>query len=263
MTLVALTAPQFSRNPEPLFAWAAFLEEAGLDGGFLFDHLVPIGDATRPVLEMAGALGALSAATSTIDIGTLVMRAPLRGEVLSAAVAATAAAVAPGRVVVGLGAGDRLSGEEAERFGMPHGGLDERVGTLRETALRIGAACPDVRVWVGGTHPRVIEVAAQSASGWNGWMLDPGRVEEIRSRLPGTHEITWGGAVITAHAESEVQRLVDQRGGPRGAIAGTIDEVAAELRRYVAAGAQRLLLSMLPNRVDQWALAVELKQRLA
>ncbi len=262
MTGFSLTAPQFARTVAPLLGWASFLEEAHFDGGFLFDHLVPIGDASRPVLEMAGALGLLSSVTSTIDIGTLVMRATLRGPEISAGVSAAASAIAPGRLIVGLGAGDRLSAAEAERFGMAQGSLDQRVASLRRTAEAVAAAVPDIRVWVGGTHARVIDVAATSAVGWNGWMVEPDRFAEIKGMLPSTHRATWGGAVVVGSTHDEVQRLVEERGGAEGVLTGTIDQVAGRLRDYVRAGADHLILSMLPNRIDRWELAPLLRERL-
>lgn len=263
MIALSLTAPQFSRSVAPVLEWATFLESAQLDGGFLFDHLVPIGDASRPVLEMAGALGLLSSVSSTIDVGTLVMRASLRGPEISAAVSAAASVIAPGRVVVGLGAGDRLSAAEAERFGMGQGSLDERVATLRSTAEAVAGVAAGVRVWVGGTHPSVIEVASTSAVGWNGWMVEPERFSQIKGKLPSTHEATWGGAVVVGRTTDEVQRLLEARGSAEGVLAGTIEEVAGRLRDYVRAGADHLILSMLPNRIDRWELAPVLRDRLA
>lgn len=262
MTRISLTGPQFSDSFEPLARCAAFAEDSGFDGVFLFDHLVPIGDHRRPVLEMAAALGALAAGTSRIGVGTLVMRAPMRGAELSAAVASAAAAVAGSRLIVGLGAGDRLSGDEDVRFGGGAASLEERLAAVRETAALMRRNVPETSIWVGGLHPAVRELAGEVADGWNGWMIDVDRFGAIARALPAGVAATWGGAVVVGRDADDVDSAVRLRGSGDGALVGTVAQIAEELRRYVDCGARHLVLSVLPNRPERWEVAAELRAAL-
>jgi alkanesulfonate monooxygenase SsuD/methylene tetrahydromethanopterin reductase-like flavin-dependent oxidoreductase (luciferase family) len=259
MTLVSLTGPQFSSSFQPMLDWARFAEDSGFDGVFLFDHLVPLGDARRPVLELAASLGAIAATTSRIGVGSLVMRAPMRGPGISAAIAATAAAVAPGRITIGLGAGDRLSVGEDERFGRATARLDERLSAVRSTVESIRATGIEASIWVGGIHPRVRELAGEVADGWNGWMVDVDSFSEMASGLPAGVAATWGGAVIVGRDGDDVAEAVRRRGSEDGALVGTVAQVAGRLAQYVEAGASHLVLSVLPNRADRWEVAADLR----
>jgi alkanesulfonate monooxygenase SsuD/methylene tetrahydromethanopterin reductase-like flavin-dependent oxidoreductase (luciferase family) len=263
MTRISLTAPQFSDTFQPLARCAAFAEDSGFDGVFLFDHLVPIGDQRRPVLEMAAALGALAASTSRIGVGTLVMRAPMRGAEVSASVATAAAAVAGSRLIVGLGAGDRLSDDEDARYGAGAASFEARLAAVRETAALIRRNAPETPIWVGGLHPWVRELAGEVADGWNGWMIDADRFGAITRALPSRVDATWGGAVVVGRDADDVDSAVRLRGSAEGALVGTVPQIADELRRYVDCGAMHLVLSVLPNRLERWEVAAELRAALA
>jgi alkanesulfonate monooxygenase SsuD/methylene tetrahydromethanopterin reductase-like flavin-dependent oxidoreductase (luciferase family) len=247
-----ITVPQFSPTFEPVLAAARFAEASSLDGVFLFDHLVPLGDPTRPVLELAATLGAVAAATSTITVGTLVMRVPLRGWEVSAALADTAATIAPGRMVVGLGAGDRMSADEAVRFGQFPGSVAERVAAVEQTVARLAGS--DVRRWVGGTHERML-AATLEADGWNGWALAPERFAAIAGRLraerPGL-ELSWGGSVVVGEDPSDLAAVMTERDGRGGDITGTADQVMAQLTALSDLGCQHFVVSVLPNRPERW-----------
>lgn len=253
---VSLTVPQFADTPRGALEAAATAEELGLAGVFLFDHLIPIGDPHRPVLELAGLLGAMAATSSTIRLGTLVLRAPLRGAELSAAMIATASAVAGNRLVAGLGAGDSLSAEEERRYGLPARGLEARVEEVARTIRLLRDRSPGTGLWVGGRHPRMLEVAAE-ADGWNGWGISAGDLRAVaaslRARRPGL-VVSWGGTLLIGTDSDEVAELVRRRGSDRGVVAGTPDELAAELTKTVDAGADELVVSVIPNRRDRWEL---------
>jgi alkanesulfonate monooxygenase SsuD/methylene tetrahydromethanopterin reductase-like flavin-dependent oxidoreductase (luciferase family) len=247
-----ITVPQFSASFEPVLAAARFAESSPLDGVFLFDHLVPLGDPSRPVFELAATLGAVAAATSTITVGTLVMRVPLRGPEVSAAVAHTAATIAPGRMVVGLGAGDRMSADEAVRFGQVPGSVDERVAAVEQTVEALAGS--DVRCWVGGTHQRVL-AAALEADGWNGWAIEPARFATIAAGLHARRPrlaLSWGGSVVMGEDRADLERVLAERQGRGGDITGTADAVAAQLTALVEAGCEHFVVSVLPNRPQRW-----------
>jgi alkanesulfonate monooxygenase SsuD/methylene tetrahydromethanopterin reductase-like flavin-dependent oxidoreductase (luciferase family) len=251
---VSMTAPQFAPSIDPVLEAAALAEQAGLDGMFAFDHLIPLGDPSRPVLELAATLGAVASATSRLLVGSLVARAPLRGPAVTTAVARTLQAIAPGRVILGLGSGDSHSRPEVERFGQVYDDLDRRVGMVEETVLALTGT--GVTCWVGGTHPRILDVALQS-DGWNGWSLPldvfADKVAVLRARRPDL-TMSWGGSVVVGRDPDEVERLVAARGGALGDVNGTCEQVVGQLMRHVEAGADHLVVSILPNRPDRWEL---------
>ncbi len=245
---VSLTAPQFTGRWDDVTRAAKTAEALGFSGIFLFDHLVPLGSPDRPVFEMLSALGALAAETSTLRVGTLVMRVPLRGEQLSERVAATASALAPGRFILGVGAGDKLSRDEARRFGLSVGSLEDRVASVDSLIRDLAAAQPSIPIWVGGSHPAVLDVVRRRGTGWNGWAIPPNRFGEIAATVPGP--ATWGGPVVIGRDQTEAAALA----GERSAIVGDPARVAAELDEYLAEGADELVVSIIPNRPERWQL---------
>jgi alkanesulfonate monooxygenase SsuD/methylene tetrahydromethanopterin reductase-like flavin-dependent oxidoreductase (luciferase family) len=250
VTSVSITLPQFSERAEPMLEVAVAAEELGIDGVFLVDHLVPLGDPTRPVLELAGSVGAVAAHTRTIRVGSLVLRAPLRGPELSAQVAATASAVASGRAIIGLGAGDAATRDELERFGLACDPLDGRLAALEATIAGIRRADPAIPVWIGGKHPRILELAGRMADGWNRWAGSPDDLPAERPLLgliPAGFTVSWGGTVLLAADRASVDRAVAGRSAGDEVLAGTPDEVAQALTAYVRAGATHLVLSLLPR----------------
>lgn len=256
---LSATAPQFTDSWDKLDTAAETLEALGYDGLFLFDHLVPIGDPSRPVFELSAALGAIASSTTRMRVGTLVMRVPLRGSGVSAAIARTAATVAPGRFVFGVGAGDRLSAAEGHRFGIASPPLADRVASVADAIEEIRTTDPEVPVWVGGTHPSILDLVRGFETGWNGWGIDPETFGGIVRQLPGASPVTWGGAVVIGRNDAEAGDLL----GGRRAIAGGPDTLVAALDRFVSAGADELVVSVLPNERERWELfASEVLRRL-
>ena len=252
-----MTAPQFTSSIDPVLEAASLAEEAGLDGMFAFDHLIPLGDPLRPVLELAATLGAMASATDRLLVGPLVARVPLRGPAVTTAIARTLEAIAPGRVVFGLGSGDSHSRPEAERFGQVYEPLDRRVGMVEEAVVALSAL--GVTSWVGGTHPRILDAALRS-DGWNGWSLPldvfADKVAVLHARRPDL-TMSWGGTVIVGRDTSDVDRLLEARAGALSDVIGTPDQVVDRLQRLVEAGADHLVVSILPNRPDRWELFVD------
>lgn len=196
-------------------------ERLGFDGLFCFDHLVPVGDPRRPATEVVSALGAIAAATQRIRIGSLVIRAGLRPTPVVAGIAATLSMVAPGRVVVGIGAGDRMTKPESERFGLAFPSLDERVTAMAAAVSAVKAV--GVPVWVGGRHPDVVD-AASGADALNVWEAAPDELEGIRRSC--TVPVTWSGRVALDGGRPEL--LLDGGRIDRGLselAAGGVDEV--------------------------------------
>ncbi len=257
MVPVSLTIPQFSSDPSLALQLAEVAADLGFAGIFVFDHLVPLGNPKRPVLEAFTTLGAL-AARSTVRIGSLVIRATMRPPEVTAAGVSAWAAIARHGVAVGIGIGDSQTVDEAERFGQEQLPLADRVRVLRETITAIRAVAPNVPIWVGGRHPRVIEVAAELADGWNGWMVPIDEIDADTSAFAGKPGLTtsWGGTLLLAPDQQSLEQMVEKRGGSEGAIAGTPSEIASHLAA-IGEHVDELVVSVVPNRLDNWKLLAE------
>ncbi|MCU1426256.1 MAG: flavin-dependent oxidoreductase, F420-dependent methylene-tetrahydromethanopterin reductase [Actinomycetia bacterium] len=229
---LGLTLPSFVDDPEIPIAVARTAEAAGIDAVFVFDHIYRDGPTgRRPALECFSLLGAIAVETQTIQVGTLVARSTLRPAATLAHCFDTVQRVSSGRLIAGIGAGDHLSREENESYGINFGTMADRVDALH-AAVRAshGHGYP---VWVGGHVPQVRELVAL-ADGWNRWGGDADRFRResaiVRDIAPRA-TLTWGGLVSF---DPNLQR--------DGVIAGKPAEVAASLRGYVDAGAEWLVL---------------------
>ena len=115
VTRAGVVLPTFRDTPEDALAAAESAVAAGIDGLFCYDHLWPLGQPERPALAPFPLLGALAARygqrrdDSGPYFGTLVARIGLVPSAVLAAEFRALAALAPGRVIAGLGTGDRLA----------------------------------------------------------------------------------------------------------------------------------------------------------
>lgn len=138
-----VTVPNFGPGVDVglLAGWAVDAEEAGWDGFFLWDHLLPWDPGPIDVVDPWMALAVAADRTSRIRLGTLVTPLPRRRPVKVARETVTLDRLSGGRAVLGVGMGgfpyewDYL-GEEAD---LPTRGrmLDEHLDLL-------------VRLWSGG-----------------------------------------------------------------------------------------------------------------
>ncbi|MGX6447953.1 LLM class flavin-dependent oxidoreductase, partial [Patulibacter sp. S7RM1-6] len=130
MSRVGVLLPTFDPyergGPWPVVAAARRAEEHGFDGVWAGDHLA----CRVPVLDAPSALAAAAAVTTRVTLGTSVLLLGLRAPAWAAKQLATVDALAPGRLVVGVGVG----GEHPEEFaaaGVPA----SRRGALLDEAL--------------------------------------------------------------------------------------------------------------------------------
>ncbi|OBS01394.1 hypothetical protein A9W98_01500 [Mycobacterium gordonae] len=266
----------------PLLAAARFAEELGFDSGWVGDHL----SFHPPVLEPCGALAAVAAVTERLVLGTGVLLLPMRNPVWTAKQLGTVAALAPDRLIVGVGVGGE-NPAEFEAAGYP---VSQRGGRLDEAmvvldALMRGEAVdhpgPLLRVHspklepvpssrpplvVGGRSARAVRRAARLAEGWFGVWLSPRRVraavEDLRAhaeefRRPVCTTVMLVFAHITEDVEigrAELQRFVaGQYGMPVEAIekwcvVGSQARVADALAEYRDAGVESFV--MMPTAAD-------------
>jgi alkanesulfonate monooxygenase SsuD/methylene tetrahydromethanopterin reductase-like flavin-dependent oxidoreductase (luciferase family) len=191
-----VTLPTFRDDAAVLDA-ARRAEALGLDGVFVFDHLWPLGQRDRPALSAFPVLGAVASVTTRICFGPLVARIGLVPDDVLVAEMASLAHMAPGRLIAGMGTGDRKSVDENEAYGIPPGPPDERRLALAGCARRILAL--GVPVWVGGGSVSTTELAVELGPGAavNLWQ---GQASAVAA-LTGRSEVTWGGPVAATAPE--------------------------------------------------------------
>lgn len=240
---IGLTLPSFVRDADTVQRVARTAEESGVDGIFVYDHVFRRGrdGERRPALEAISLLGALAEATTRVAIGTLVLRASMRPPASTAAAVGTAARLAPGRVIAGIGAGDSESKEENESFGLGFGSVKERVRGLEETVR--AARDQGAAVWVGGLAPSVREVATCEADGWNAWGISPVLftkwAHEMRPAAVRTpFACTWSGLVVLDETDDAARTRAAELEVSSDTIVGGPSTVAEELRVLADGGAE-------------------------
>ncbi|NOY55004.1 MAG: LLM class flavin-dependent oxidoreductase [Actinobacteria bacterium] len=257
---VSVTLPQFTGDPDTVPAAAVRAESLGFDGVFLFDHLFPLDDRDRPIVESFVVLGSVVAATHEIRVGTLVLRAPMRNPEAAARAVLTAQALGGGRVTCGLGTGDSLSRPEFDAYGITFGSVEERLSMVSETIEAIRRrelpVSDRVPIWVGGTSRAVQDLAARSADGWNVWAAEADWLARRRHDAPVAGTISWGGQVLLARDDADLADAVARRGSTRGVMTGTVASLPGKLRRLADAGIDEFVLSLLGNTWDLFAAEV-------
>lgn len=246
---IAVTLPTFGEEIEPLVDVARRAEAVGLDAVFTYDHLFGFRrtGSMRPALSLEPVLGVLAVETRRMAFGSLVARATVRKSALLRTVFDTAARLAPGRLIAGVGSGDRESDPEQAMFGLVPEEVPVRLSALEHTLDTVsGRGYP---VWVGGRSDRVIATAAAKADGWNAWGIGPDEFEHLvrtlgasmaaADRVPGSVTPSWGGLV-----ELRPERWADASERD-DVLSGGWDAMAEQLARYVDAGAEWLVLAPL------------------
>jgi alkanesulfonate monooxygenase SsuD/methylene tetrahydromethanopterin reductase-like flavin-dependent oxidoreductase (luciferase family) len=166
-------------------------EEAGFEGLWVPDHLLNLSRPTAGVLECWMVLAAVAAVTTRVRIGPLVVATPLRHPPLLAKQAATLCDLAPGRVVLGLGAGGFTYEEACRQLGIGALSAGDRVVHVRETIQCIRAmlsqesadftgrflAVTGARIFprpeqmppiiLAAERSQMLQVTARLADGWN------------------------------------------------------------------------------------------------
>jgi len=185
---VGVTLPTFRHDAGSLDA-ARRAEELGIDGVFVFDHLWPMGSPGRPALSAFPVLGAVAAVTGALCVGPLVARIGLVPDAVLVAELVSLEHMAPGRVIAGMGTGDRHSADENLAYGIAFPPADERRLALARCAREVADA--GVPVWIGGGSVATVEVAADLGVAVNLWEGQPAAAAALAARC----EVTWGGPV--------------------------------------------------------------------
>jgi alkanesulfonate monooxygenase SsuD/methylene tetrahydromethanopterin reductase-like flavin-dependent oxidoreductase (luciferase family) len=260
----------FTSKPRGPLEVASRAAAAGYDSVFVYDHLFPPGDPHRPSVEPFALLSAAAAANPSVGVGVLVSRALFRAPGMLAKEASSLGHLTGGRAVLGLGLGDRFGAAEHAVLGLPYPPIGDRAAALGETALAIrglvrgdawaggehvapieGPLLPaaTVDVWVGGTGPTAVRVAARTADAWNGWGMDDdafvARTAELadeavaagrdRADVPAT----WAAIALVGRDRTELAQLETDRAEKGGSLdiwRGTTDDLRRLRDRLLALG---------------------------
>src|SRR5262245_58620711 len=270
---VGLILPLFSGDPKRVLSFAERAEALGFDGLFAFDHLFPPGaPPDRPSLEAFTMLGAVASRTRRVALGTLVTRAPLRAPGMIATLGVSMWELSGGRMILGIGAGDRDNPEHrvfgidepadrgehlAETGRCVRALLDGRpwpggtfVPAMPGPLLRAPAVVPPI--WVGGASDAVVRLAAAEADAWNGWQLGVeafGRKARLlREEAAGRRvDATWAGVALVGRDDDELGRLLEERrrdGRADRAWSGTAPSLRTWLGDLERAGATWAVLAL-------------------
>jgi alkanesulfonate monooxygenase SsuD/methylene tetrahydromethanopterin reductase-like flavin-dependent oxidoreductase (luciferase family) len=230
--------PTFRHTPDDAFAAATAAVEAGVDGLFCYDHIWPIGQPERPALAPFPILGALATMFDPSPgprggpfLGTLVARVGLVPDAVLAAQFVALERLAPGRVIAGLGTGDRLSEEENLAYGIPFAPAAERRADM--VALGRTLAEAGLRVWVAGGPAGRTEEPLAAGAALNVWDAEPALVAARVAGAPGV-EVTWAGPPPPATPPLAERLWALDEAGATWVIFGwpvDVDELAAAARR--------------------------------
>ena len=230
-------------------AWlraAALLATAPIDRLWIWDHLMGRGAPERPVLEGTTLAAAALAQNPNLQVGTLVLDVTKRHPALTAKIAATLDAIAPGRFTLGIGAGGDAA--EHDALGMPYGEVGERIAALSEQVAvalamlsgdpseRLTLATPGslngaasaprpgarLRLLIAGDHPSSIGLAASFADEWVAPVASfAAGLVQLRERERATGRAKPLVRAHLLHQLSASERLIDSPFGrdPEGVLA--------------------------------------------
>lgn len=179
--------PTFRETADEALAVARQAEELGVGGVFCYDHVWPMGRPDRPALAPFPVLAAVAAATTRLVVGTLIARVGLVPDEVLLAEFGALESVAPGRVVAGLGTGDRKSADENRAYGVAYPPAAERRAALWRCARALRRR--GIPVWVGtGATGAIADWEGEGVAA-NLWSAAPGDVAAWAART----EVTWAG----------------------------------------------------------------------
>jgi probable F420-dependent oxidoreductase len=251
-------------------------EAAGFDSIWVGDHLLYRGDGGRErgPYDAWSMLAALAACTSRVELGPLVTCTAFRAPAVLAKMAMSVDDVSGGRLVLALGCGWNRT--EFEAFGVP---FDDRVGRFEEAfgvihrllsgervtfsgryvdiddAVLLPAPQRRPRLMVGSNGRRMLAATLPQVDAWNTWWDDYGNTPDgfahLNSRIsaeaervgrsPG--EIARSACVLVRLDPASTERRVPDGIEP---LEGSPEQLAAVLRAFARAGADEVILVVLP-----------------
>ncbi len=272
---------------EYVASWNQHLEMArraeaiGLDSLWLGDHLLyrGAGEQARGPWECWTMLSALAAATTTVELGPLVLCTGFRNPAMVAKMAETIDEISAGRFILGLGAGwneadyapwgipyDQRFSRFAEAFTIIHGLI--RNGAIDFTGEFYSA--PDCEIiprgprngrmplMIGSNGEKMLRLTLPHVDQWNIWFADFGNtVAGLQPFLERIDRICGEVGRNPAEIERTAALLVTAPGGSfrntgaageraQSGITGSPAEIADTFRAYHAAGISHIQIVLDP-----------------
>lgn len=286
---LALPQYDFSVPGMPRLEWATLVayaqraEQLGFDSLWLSDHVVWAIDrygaapGHHESYDPIPTLAALARLTTTARLGTLVLAAPLRPPTVLGKALTSIDRLSDGRLIAGIGAGGfahdfELTGQPMPPPGERLANLARDIDTLKATFAK-GQNPPNLPppvqqphppIWVGGKGPKLIELAATHADGWNYcWFATPddyvpkADIARRHATDPDAFHLSLGIYTLVGEDERDLQRRFDRlkTTSPPGVIppqttlaeyrqrrlVGTVDQVAEQIHQWSEVGVRTLI----------------------
>jgi len=272
----------------PRFVEAARLaEDSGFDAVWVGDHLhVP-----SPVYDSTVALAAVAATTTRVKLGFGVMLLGLRHPAWVAKQLTTIDALAPGRLLLGVGVGGEFPAEfEALGLNVRQRGrlLDQALAELPDWLQ--GRSTPPLSptisalppIWVGGRSDAAMQRAARIGDGWLSTWMSTERIKEQGDALAELAAAQGRprpavGLALSVHVDANEGRAREQAedftqamyGMPFEKVArytpvGSAERVAERIAAYADAGVDEFVLTPLTGEpTAQIARLAELRELIS
>jgi F420-dependent oxidoreductase-like protein len=252
-----------------------YAEQTGWDGIWLADHFMPFGgDVDTPMHECLAGLAGLAASVPRVRLGSLVLGNTYRHPAVVAKQAVTIDHIAPGRIVLGMGAGWQENEHTAYGIELPP--VKQRLDRFEEACQVISSLLANERTTFSGSHYRLedaplapkaaaghipllvggggerrtLRIAARFADEWNTWGLPDllahkGAVLDLHceanGRDPASIVRSANALVIVSEDEDRLARFRDRDLG-RPTIVGTPAEAVEVMAAYRDAGVDELIV---------------------
>jgi alkanesulfonate monooxygenase SsuD/methylene tetrahydromethanopterin reductase-like flavin-dependent oxidoreductase (luciferase family) len=273
---------------DDVLAVARHADGTGWDGVWVADHFMGdgggFGSPDSPTLEATAVIAALAVATRRVRIGPLVLGATYRHPAVVAKWAATVdhlsaagADGAPGRLVLGLGAGWQQNEHEQYGIELPpvrarvdrfaeycravtsllrepttdlHGEWFDLAGARSEPKGVAGPGRPRIPVLVGGKGERMLRITARYGDEWNMWGLPEliaqrssalDRACEAIGRDPGTIARSTQALLLPTDDAEQARRFLDAV-APRAAVAGPMERIVETVAAWREVGVDEVVV---------------------
>ena len=267
--------PSFDRSWDEVLSTARWAEEHGLAGLWFADHYMsqtPDDSASdAPTLECWTALTGIAALVPRLRLTSMESPLTIHHPVVLATRVATLDQIAPGRAVLGIGAGWQVNEHTAYGFELPAPGervsrfaegievihqlLHEQRGTVdgRWYQLVDAPFAPKpahLPVLVGTGSPRMMRITARFADVWNTWG-DPTQLRErnemwlaacaAEGRDPATVKRSAQAMIFLTDDDAKRDKLRAKAPAGRSLVGGS-NELVDMLATYVEAGVDEFAL---------------------
>jgi F420-dependent oxidoreductase-like protein len=199
-----VTLPQIKRSWAEARDAAVEFDRLGFDSLWVCDHLYGVPMPTLPILEAWTELAAIAAVTARVALGTLVTPPYFRNPAVLAKQVATLDQIAPGRVILGLGAG--WFAAEFESYGLPFPPVGRRLRAVEETIEIAKRMWTEERVTFEGREFTVRDAMCEPKPARRPPILVGGGGEKVLLRIAARHADIWNNLAVS---QGELARKVD------------------------------------------------------